>query len=111
MGNIVPDCVPVGSDEAKNVVVRTFGSEVEKKHSHYDLLYMIDGVDYEKGAEVAGSRGYFLKGPAVLLEQATIQYAMSFSYDRGYTPLYTPFFMRKDIMQEVAQLSEFDEML
>ena len=28
-----------------------------------------------------------------------------------YTPLYTPFFMRKEVMQEVAQLSQFDEEL
>jgi seryl-tRNA synthetase len=29
----------------------------------------------------------------------------------GYTPLYTPFFMRKEVMQEVAQLSQFDDEL
>ena len=32
-------------------------------------------------------------------------------HDKGYTPLYTPFFMRKEVMQEVAQLSQFDEEL
>ena len=32
-------------------------------------------------------------------------------YERGFTPLYTPFFMKKDAMQEVAQLSQFDEEL
>ena len=26
-------------------------------------------------------------------------------------PLYTPFFMRKEVMQEVAQLSQFDDEL
>ena len=30
---------------------------------------------------------------------------------KGYTPLYTPFFMRKEVMQEVAQLNQFDEEL
>ena len=30
---------------------------------------------------------------------------------KGYTPIYTPFFMKKEVMQEVAQLSDFDEML
>lgn len=32
-------------------------------------------------------------------------------YDREYVPLYTPFFMRREVMQEVAQLSQFDEEL
>nr|CDJ92766.1 Aminoacyl-tRNA synthetase domain containing protein [Haemonchus contortus] len=31
--------------------------------------------------------------------------------EKGFTPLYTPFFMRKEVMQEVAQLSQFDEEL
>ena len=31
--------------------------------------------------------------------------------DRDFEVLYTPFFMRKEIMQEVAQLSQFDEEL
>ena len=41
---------------------RTWGdSTVKKKYSHVDLAYMVDGVDTERGASVAGSRGYFLK--------------------------------------------------
>ena len=35
--------------------------QIRKKYSHVDLLVMIDGVDYERGAAVAGGRGYFLK--------------------------------------------------
>ena len=30
---------------------------------------------------------------------------------KDFTPLYTPFFMKKEVMQEVAQLSQFDEEL
>ena len=37
--------------------------------------------------------------------------ALRMLYERKYTPLYTPFFMRKEVMQEVAQLSQFDEEL
>ena len=45
-----------------NRVERTWGdSSVKKKYSHVDLAYMVDGVDTERGASVAGSRGYFLK--------------------------------------------------
>lgn len=41
---------------------RTWGdSTIRKKYSHVDLAYMVDGVDTERGASVAGSRGYFLK--------------------------------------------------
>ena len=41
---------------------RTWGDcTVQKKYSHVDLVVMIDGFEGEKGAVVAGSRGYFLK--------------------------------------------------
>ena len=36
---------------------------------------------------------------------------MHLLHGKGYTPIYTPFFMRKEVMEAVAQLSDFDEML
>ena len=47
----------------------------------------------------------------MFLEQALIQFALSLLDSKDFTPLYTPFFMKKEVMQEVAQLSDFDEML
>jgi seryl-tRNA synthetase len=112
VGNWLHESVPVSNDEDENGVERTWGDcEAKKKYSHYDLIFMIDGVNSEKGAIVGGGRGYFLTGPAVFLEQALIQHSLHLLYDKGYTPLYTPFFMRKEVMQEVAQLSQFDEEL
>ncbi|CAD7080039.1 unnamed protein product [Hermetia illucens] len=112
VGNHLHDSVPVSNDEDENKVERTFGDiESRKKYSHVDLIVMIDGMNGEKGTVVSGGRGYFLTGPAVFLEQALIQYALQVLFKKGYTPLYTPFFMRKEVMQEVAQLSQFDEEL
>lgn len=63
------------------------------------------------GANVAGGRGYYLKGDGVLLNQALINFALNFLRKRGYNPLQTPFFMRKEIMAKCAQLAQFDEEL
>ena len=52
-----------------------------------------------------------VQGPAVCLQQALIQLALQTLVKKDYTPIYTPFFMRKEVMQEVAQLSQFDEEL
>ncbi|XP_012887298.1 PREDICTED: serine--tRNA ligase, cytoplasmic [Dipodomys ordii] len=113
IGNLLHPSVPISNDEdADNKVERIWGDcTVRKKYSHVDLVVMVDGFEGEKGAIVAGSRGYFLKGVLVFLEQALIQYALRTLGSRGYTPIYTPFFMRKEVMQEVAQLSQFDEEL
>lgn len=72
---------------------------------------MVDGFESERGTVVAGGRGYFLKGPLVFLEHALINLALRILNDKDFVPLYTPFFMRKEVMQEVAQLNQFDDEL
>ncbi|XP_037818984.1 serine--tRNA ligase, cytoplasmic [Lucilia sericata] len=112
VGNHLHESVPVSNDEEENKVERTYGDCTKKgKYSHVDLIVMIDGMNGEKGTVVSGGRGYFLTGAAVFLEQALIQHALHMLYAKDYIPLYTPFFMRKEVMQEVAQLSQFDEEL
>jgi seryl-tRNA synthetase len=112
VGNWLHESVPVSNDEDENGVERTWGDcEAKRKYSHVDLIHMIDGMNGDKGAVVSGGRGYFLTGAAVFLEQALIQHSLHLLYAKNYTPLYTPFFMRKEVMQEVAQLSQFDEEL
>ena len=59
----------------------------------------------------AGGRGFFLINEGVLLNQALIQAALHHGYGQGCSPVMTPFFMRKDIMAECAQLEQFDEEL
>jgi seryl-tRNA synthetase len=113
IGNIVDDTVPVSNDEETgNIVERMYGRcDARKKYSHVDLIVMIDGVDTHKGTEVAGNRCYYLKGPCVFLEMAIIQFGLQLLNKKSYVPLYVPFFMRKEVMYEVAQLSQFDEEL
>uniref|UniRef100_A0A0B7AM77 serine--tRNA ligase n=1 Tax=Arion vulgaris TaxID=1028688 RepID=A0A0B7AM77_9EUPU len=112
IGNLLHDSCIVSNNEDENGIERTFGDiKTRKKYSHVDLVVMIDGADNDKGSITAGGRGYYLKGPLVFMEQALINLAMAMLHTKGYTPLYTPFFMRKEVMQEVAQLSQFDEEL
>ncbi|XP_015073090.1 serine--tRNA ligase-like isoform X1 [Solanum pennellii] len=113
IGNLVHDSVPVSNDEANNVIVRTWGDKQTEKglKSHVDLVKTLGMADLTKGANVAGGRGYYLKGAGVRLNQALINFALDFLENRGYTPLQTPFFLRKDIMAKCAQLAQFDEEL
>ncbi|XP_076657266.1 seryl-tRNA synthetase [Halictus rubicundus] len=112
IGNVLHESVPISNDEEENKVEKTYGDCTQnKRYSHVDLIHMIDGLDGERGTNVSGGRGYFLMGPAVFLQHALIQLSLRKLFAKGYKPLYTPFFMRKDVMQEVAQLSQFDEEL
>jgi len=111
IGNIVHDSVVVSKDEANNAIIRTFGEKIIKPRKHYELLYMIDGADLERGIEVAGHRGYFLKGVGVQISLAIINCGINFLIERGFTVLQTPLFMKKEAMSKAVQLSQFNEEL
>lgn len=113
IGNFVHASVPRAVDEEKNEVVATWG---ETKHTgkelpHHQLIWMIDGFEPQRGVNIAGHRAYFLKGVGVLLNQALINYGLTFLRKAGYTALQPPYFMSKNIMAETAQLEDFDESL
>merc|ERR1712013_457413 len=113
MSNWLHPSVPISNDEdADNRTERTWGDiTLRTKYSHFDLIQMIGGVDMERGTVTSGNRAYYLMGPAVFLQQGLMQLALQTLYKEGYSPLYTPFFMKKEVMQEVAQLSQFDDEL
>lgn len=118
IGNLVHSDVPISNDEDNNAIVREYGTilkpedvGLEKLQSHVDLIEMIGGLNTEKGSLIAGSRGFFLMNSAIWIQQALIQYALRFIDDLGFQTLYTPFWMRKQIMGQVAQLSQFDDEL
>lgn len=117
IGNLIHESVPVFEEEEDNRVERVWPESGEKMSApgrgltHVDLLHMIDGVEYARGVSTAGNRGYFLKGPGVLLNLAIIQYAMKFLSEREYTPVQPPYFMEKEQMAKCAQLDDFDEQL
>ena len=117
VGNLIHSETPISNDEEENVVVRTFGDcelgtrPGDQLKSHVDLILEIDGMDAERGSLISGSRGYYLKGAGWFLKEALINYAVRFLVDRDYDVIEPPFWMRKSIMAEVAQLNQFDEEL
>jgi seryl-tRNA synthetase len=118
IGNLVHESVPIDDNEDNNKIERTWGT-VEKREingkpgsaHHHEVLGFIGGYDAERGQKVAGHRGYYLKGYGVLLNQALIQYGMRFLFNKGYSPVQPPYFMKREIMAETAQLSDFDDQL
>ena len=95
------DDVPEGKDESDNVEIRRVGDSPKfsfEPKDHLDLGLQHDLFDVERGAKVSGSRCYFLKNEAVLLENAIMRYALDFLTERGFTPFITPLFVREEAM-------------
>jgi seryl-tRNA synthetase len=114
IGNDLHESVPVGETEESNEIIREFGKIPKfdfKPLSHVRLIQDIDGADTKKASEVVGSRFYYLKGDIVLLNLALIRFALDILISKGYYPMWTPFFMKREIMKAAAELADFEEQL
>jgi seryl-tRNA synthetase len=114
IGNILHPSVPVGPNDDSNIEIYRSNINtplVGKILPHYELLAKIDCVDYKAGSDIAGNRGYFLKGACVFLSQALQHLSLNLLDEQNYQPVQTPYFMKAEVMAEVAQLSQFDEEL
>ncbi|KKS98019.1 MAG: seryl-tRNA synthetase, seryl-tRNA synthetase [Candidatus Gottesmanbacteria bacterium GW2011_GWA2_43_14] len=91
--NVPDESVPVGPDDTFNVEVRKWGKIPEFSFTpkdHIELGKIHDLFDVERGAKIAGFRGYFLKNEAALLEMAVLSYTYKKLVSKGYIPLIAP---------------------
>ncbi len=91
--NVPAEDVPVGPDETANQVIKTVGEKPSfgfQPKTHSELLEAHDLLNTKKAAEIAGTRAYYLRGKAMLLEQALLQYALQFMVKKGFTPMSVP---------------------
>lgn len=85
--------VPIGKTDEDNVEVKkvgeipTFDFEIK---DHVDLAQSLDLIDIPRGVKIAGSRSYFLKNEAVLLEMALCRYVTDKLIAKGFTPMTVP---------------------
>ncbi|PPQ84928.1 hypothetical protein CVT26_008584, partial [Gymnopilus dilepis] len=119
VGNIVGKNVPVSLTEDDNDILKIWdptGDTAEPAVRegilpHHEVLLRLDAMDLERGAKIAGHRGYYLVNDGVDLNQALIAYGLDFLRKKGYKKIQPPFFMNKDQMAKTAQLDQFDEEL
>ncbi|KAF5153103.1 serine--tRNA ligase [Theileria parva strain Muguga] len=78
---------------------------------HHEILAKLNSLEVNKAVEIAGHRAFFLKGKGCLLNMALIQYGLHFLVRKGYLPVHTPYFMRKEVMSECAELDDFESTL
>jgi seryl-tRNA synthetase len=95
--NVPSADVPEGVNEDDNVPVKHVGTPRTFDFTpldHVALLEKHDLVELERGARVAGHRGYFLKREAALLEVAVMRFALDRLWERGFVPMTAPSFAR-----------------
>lgn len=86
-----PD-VKVGSPQ-ENEVIKKVGTPKNFNFSvrdHLEIGKITQTIDIERGAKVAQSGFYYLKGDGALLEMALIRFAFDKLTKHGFTPVITP---------------------
>jgi seryl-tRNA synthetase len=95
-----PD-VPIGKDDTDNVEIRRSGEIPDfgfEPKDHVELGEALGIIDFEAGTKVAGSKFYFLRGDAVLLELGLVRYALDVLMKHGYEPTITPDLARDEML-------------
>ncbi len=110
----VPDMsVPDGESDTDNVEVRVWGEApqfVFTPKSHFDLMQSLGMADFERGAKVAGFRGYFLKGDGARLLFALRRFVEDrFMNREGFTPLVAPSLVRREPFIGTGYLPQSEE--
>jgi seryl-tRNA synthetase len=109
----VPDpSVPVGTSEADNVVVRTWGEAPRlpfTPRQHFEIGERLGMLDFERAAKVSGSRFVFYRGALARLERALVTFMVEVHTARGYTELLPPYLVTRAAMTTTGQLPKFEQ--
>lgn len=103
--NVPADDVPEGVTDADNVLLRTWGELPQfdfVPRDHVELGEALDIIDIPRGVKLAGSRTYFLKNAAALLEHAVLQFALHHMVRKGFTPFIVPQLVKDEAMVGTA---------
>ncbi|MBR3204421.1 serine--tRNA ligase [Candidatus Saccharibacteria bacterium] len=96
--NIIFDDVPLGGEE-DSVEIKAWGKKKTTGVDHLDYAVSRDWVDFERGAKVAGSKFYYLKGELALLENALLQYGLSKVQEHGFTYMTVPDMVSSKVLE------------
>ncbi len=98
----IPDIsVPDGESDADNQEIRKWGEPTKfdfEPKSHIELMNKLGMVDVERGAKVAGFRGYFLTGAGAQLQFALWQFVVDFFRNKkaDYWPMIVPTMVKRE---------------
>ncbi len=96
------ESVPEGEDDEDNQTIKHCGEVAEFSFTPKDHLQLgrdLDLIDTETAAKTSGTRFYYLKNEAVLLEFALSQWILTKLTSRGFTPIIPPQLVRGHMME------------
>jgi seryl-tRNA synthetase len=113
--NLPDPSVPLGKDDNENIVTRVEGEPKTARNlgfepkPHWDLGAALGIIDFERGVKVSGTRFYMLLGAGAKLQRALITFMLDVHIAQGYTEVYPPYLVKRDVLVGTGQLPKFAE--
>lgn len=112
MPNLPHESVVAGKDESANQLLHDWGTKPEfdfKPKEHFEIGENLGLLDFEKAAQIAGSRFSILRGPLAKLEWALAQFMMAEQQAKGYELVIPPYLVNADALTGTGQLPKFED--
>jgi seryl-tRNA synthetase len=112
--NLIHDSVPEGASEDDNVEIKRWGTprvfDFDVK-DHVDVgAGIANGLDFESGAKLAGTRFAVLRGQIAKMHRALAQLMLDVHTEQhGYLEMYVPYLVNQDSLYGTGQLPKFGE--
>lgn len=126
--NVYSDDTPLGESDEDNKILKEVGEIPKfdfKVRAHIELGKMLDIIDIDKAGEISGSRFYYLKSEAVLLEFALVTFVLKTltnkkivseiaksvgnNFDNVFIPMLPPVFAKSEIMKKMDRFDPIED--
>ena len=111
--NLPEASVPEGNDEDDNVEVSVVGQKPEfgfAVRDHIEIGELFSGLDFNRAAQLSGSRFVTIHGAFAKLHRALIQYMLDLHTEQhGYAETYVPLLVDGSILEGTGQLPKFKD--
>lgn len=109
--NMLHPSVPLGKSAEENIVIRTWGEQIEEQRkNHIEISKELGILDFERGSKVSGTGFAFYVGKGSALERALINFMLDFHISKhGYKEIMPPFIVNKESMIGTGQIPKLEE--
>jgi seryl-tRNA synthetase len=103
--NMAHPKAPLGKEDKDNLEVKRVGEPTKFSFTpkdHVQLGQELDIIDFDAATRVSGTKFYYLKNQAVILELALVRYALDILMKKGFTLFTTPDVAKTEILEGIG---------
>ncbi|CAD7703066.1 unnamed protein product [Ostreobium quekettii] len=98
----IPNLTHPQTPDTEPVLVKQVGEPRDFKFKikdHVELGEALDIIDFDAGAQVSGSKFYYLRNEGALLELALVHWTFAKAVSKGFVPVTTPDLVRSSVLE------------